>query len=219
MKKWIDDIEKQIDAIEAGEVDAKNLSEVLDKDAPIKLTTDLQNNKVKVGLDIDNETLEVNNGKLKVKAGGSGAKKYLHKMAFDAWDRNDSTIMVRGYFEFMTEDATPYSNQYNGRATTKDFVNNTLVPALFGKPFADIPNQTKCAISGHLYQFHNGATKALEPYDLKIYKSSSESGLVIDADGIYIDNGVLTTTSAVINFASYSNDININIMDDLVIEL
>ena len=78
MKKWIDDIEKQIDSIEAGEVDAKNLSEVLVKDAPVTLTTDLQNNKVKVGLDIDSETLEVNEGKLKVKAGGSGAKKYLH---------------------------------------------------------------------------------------------------------------------------------------------
>lgn len=79
MKKWIDDIERQIEEIKVGKVDAKNLSEVLDKDAPVTLTTDLQNNKVKVGLDIDSETLEVNEGKLKVKASG-GAKKYLHTM-------------------------------------------------------------------------------------------------------------------------------------------
>ena len=117
MKKWIDDIEKQIDAIEAGEVDAKNLSEVLDKDAPIKLTTDLQNNKVKVGLDIDSETLEVNNGKLKVKAGGgSGTKKYLHTITVT--DINDTSRQAKAY--------------------TVQLILNTSQPLTDGRTFAEV---------------------------------------------------------------------------------
>ena len=133
MKKWIDDIEKQIDAIEAGEVDAKNLSEVLDKDAPVTLTTDLQNNKVKVGLDIDSNTLEVNNGKLKVKAGGSGAKKYLHRVRFYFGDYflNDiiptsnnlyafKTIITDSPTAFTRESLISYIQQHNS-----DFINNT----------------------------------------------------------------------------------------------
>lgn len=216
MKKWIDDIEKQIEEIKAGNVDAKNLTKVLDKDAPVTLTTDLQNNKVKVGLDIDSETLEVNGGKLKVKA---RAKKYLHKMMFHAWDKENNSISVKGYFEFITEDATPYSNQYNGRATTKDFVNNILVSALFGKSFADIPNQTTCAISGHLYK-DNNSQKAFSPYDLRMYKNSSLGEyLLIDADGIYIDNGALTSDYAIIDFDSSSNNIKINLVNDAVTEL
>lgn len=214
MKKWIDDIEKQIEEIKAGNVDANNLSKVLDKDAPIKLTTDLQNNKVKVGLDIDSETLEVNEGKLKVKA---VAKKYMHKMKFDLTDKTDSTIKVIGYFEFITKDATPYSNQYNSRATTKDFVNNTLVPALFGKPFADIPNQTTCAIAGHIY---SNSQKVLEPYQLRMYKNSTLGEyLLIDANGFYIDNGVLKEVNEIIDFNSSTNNITINLTDDVVTEL
>lgn len=87
MIKWYDEIEKQIDklqeeinGIEAGEVDAKNLSEVLDKDAPVTITTDLTNNKVTLGVNIDENTMEIDNGKLKVKsAGGSG--KYSHRIS------------------------------------------------------------------------------------------------------------------------------------------
>lgn len=86
MKKWIDDVDKKIDTtnkridnIVAEEVDAKNLSEVLDKDAPVTITTDLVNNKVTLGVNIDENTMEIDNGKLKAKStGGSG--KYLHNV-------------------------------------------------------------------------------------------------------------------------------------------
>ena len=119
MKKWIDDIEKQIEEIKAGNVDAKNLSKVLDKDAPVTLTADLQNNKVKVGLDIDSETLEVNNGKLKVKV---GAKKYLHQgictIGYTIYGVKRTFYGVS--YSFINETSTPCSDsdfrtQYSGQ--------------------------------------------------------------------------------------------------------
>ena len=65
MIKWYDELLQAIDTLKARveqivaeEVDAKNLSEVLDKDAPVTITTDLENNKVKLGLNIDENTLE-----------------------------------------------------------------------------------------------------------------------------------------------------------------
>ena len=103
---------------------------MLDKDAPVTLTTDLQNNKVKVGLDIDSETLEVNKGKLKVKS--SGAKKYLHRVRFyfGNYFLNDviptsygldafKTIITDSPTAFTRESLISYIQAHNS-----DFINN-----------------------------------------------------------------------------------------------
>lgn len=75
MIKWYDELIQAIDTLKARveqivaeEVDAKNLSEVLDKDAPVTITTDLATNKVTLGVDIDADTLEIDsNNKLQLK--------------------------------------------------------------------------------------------------------------------------------------------------------
>lgn len=138
MIKWYDELEKQIkeiqeevDGIEAGEVDAKNLSEVLDKDAPIKLETDLQNNKVKVGLDIDNNTLEVDNGKLKVKQ-ASGGKKYLHRIRLTFTNNKILELPQYSYlycfFTIITSNPEAFTKQtlYQYMATHSDLQSNYM---------------------------------------------------------------------------------------------
>lgn len=141
MIKWIDDVDKKIDAtnkridnIVAEEVDAKNLSEVLEADAPLSKTTDLANNKVKLDINmdsavtvtapitkninaesgacelalaIDSETLEVENGALKAKSSG-GTQKYLHVMNF--------TLIYNNAYYLNTSitAVTLYSERYPG---------------------------------------------------------------------------------------------------------
>ena len=153
MIKWIDEVDSKIDAVNkrvdnivAEEVDAKNLSEVLDNLTPITKTTDLSNNKVKLGIDmdtavtvanpitkninsstgacelamnIDNDTLEVTEGgALKVKSAG-GSKKYLHHITL----KNSSHDMWI-YFDIITNDSTPYGT---GSLYSHTDLNNVLL--------------------------------------------------------------------------------------------